>query len=220
MKIQVWVGGDVFVFSGSQLQVQELVKAAVLVVFGETEKRYTLVDSLDLPVSVLHHFQTYRVVQESALPKKPTQRCTAYQAIKPDRYFDDEVGVNLQRTTTSLAALSALREATGLNEDLIETLFIGCESIRVHRDQISRREVYIDLSGRFCWGFGEKCLGKGLISELRIEETCIWLGSIAFQLMIPSDAQVWRLALTLDLPGFTYFLRSFERCSILKRWSA
>lgn len=207
-------------FSGSQAQVQELVKAAVLVVFGETEKRYTLVDSLDLPVTVLHQFQTYRVVQEAALPKKPTPRCMAYQAIQPNLYFDDEAEVNLPRTKPSLSSLSALQEATGLSADLIETLFTGCETIRVQGDQISRREVYIDLSGRFCWGLGEKCLGKGLLSELNIEETRLILQKRVFQLVIPSDSQVWRQALTLDLSGFTYFLRSFERCSILKRWSS
>ena len=215
MKIQVHIGGDEFVFSGTEAQVQTLVKAAILVVYGDTEKRYSLVDSLELPVTTLHHLQTYTVVQQPGFPQKHAH---TYQAIQPNLYFDDEVAI--PRTKPSVSALTALCEATDLSEELIETLFAGCETTRVEGEQISRREVYVDLSGRFAWGFGGKCLGREALKDLRVENTCLWLGTRAFRLMVSADAKAWSRIQTLDISGFAYFLRSLERCNILKRWSA
>jgi hypothetical protein len=141
-----------------------------------------------------------------------------YQIIQPNLYFDDEVA--MPRTKPSVSALAALCEATGLSEELIDTLFAGCETTRVQGERMSRREAYVDLSGRFSWGFREKCLGREVLKDLRVENMCLWLGTRAFRLMVAADAKAWSQIETLDISGFAYFLRSFERCTILKRWSA
>ena len=212
MRIRVKVGGDVFTFAGTEAQIKVMIQAAMLVVYGDMEMRYSLLDARDIPVDAISHMHAYTVQPLKSTLKNPTLK-------GKETYFNDELECRWTRSRLSSAALSALSEATTLSEDLVSTLFAGCETIRQEGDLLARREVYIDLSGKFVWASGEKCLGKAPLTELEVVDSCLCLGSRRFRLIVPSEAQVWSQVPDMDIVGFAYFLRSFERRSILKRWS-